>query len=80
MATSLNNLAELYRAQGHCADAEPLYRRALAIREKALGSEHPAIAQILENYAALLRDAGRSAEDAAIEVRGKTIRDRHPEK
>ena len=29
-ATSLNNLAELYRAQGKYAQAEPLYRRALA--------------------------------------------------
>ncbi len=36
-ATSLNNLAELYKAMGDYAKAEPLYRRALAIREKALG-------------------------------------------
>ena len=26
---------------GDYAKAEPLYRRALAIREKALGAEHP---------------------------------------
>ncbi len=32
-ATSLNNLAELYRAQGKYEQAEPLYQRALAIRE-----------------------------------------------
>ncbi len=32
LATSLNNLAELYRAQGKYAEAEPLYERALAIR------------------------------------------------
>ncbi len=37
MATDLNNLAELYRAQGKHTEAEPLYRRALAIVEKALG-------------------------------------------
>ena len=40
-ATSLNNLAELYQAQGRYAEAEPLYKRALAIREKALGPDHP---------------------------------------
>ena len=40
-ATSLNNLAVLYQAQGRYAEAEPLYQRALAIREKALGPEHP---------------------------------------
>ena len=41
---SLNNLAHLYRAQGRYADAEPLYKRALAIREKALGPDHPDVA------------------------------------
>ena len=41
VATSLNNLAVLYRAQGRYAEAEPLYQRALKIREKALGPEHP---------------------------------------
>ena len=38
---SLNNLAVLYRSQGAYAKAEPLYLRALAIREKALGPDHP---------------------------------------
>jgi len=31
VATSLNNLAELYREQGRYAQAEPLQKRALAI-------------------------------------------------
>ena len=31
----------LYESQGRYAEAEPLYKRALAIREKALGPEHP---------------------------------------
>jgi tetratricopeptide (TPR) repeat protein len=44
VAQSLNNLAELYRAQGRYTDAEPLLRRALAIWEKALGSDHPYLA------------------------------------
>ncbi len=55
MATSLNNLAALYQAQARYALAEPLSERSLAIREKALGPEHPDVAQSLENYAALLR-------------------------
>ncbi|MBM4111486.1 MAG: tetratricopeptide repeat protein, partial [Phycisphaerae bacterium] len=41
VATSLGNLAELYRAQGEYAKAEPLYKRDLAISEKALGPDHP---------------------------------------
>jgi tetratricopeptide (TPR) repeat protein len=39
MAASLNNRGALYQAQGHYAEAEPLYQRSLAIREKALGPE-----------------------------------------
>ena len=39
VATNLNNLAELYRVQGRYAEAEPLNRRSLAIREKAFGPE-----------------------------------------
>ncbi len=53
LATSLNNLAALYRAQGHYAKAEPLHKRSLAIREKALGSEHPEVATSLNNLALL---------------------------
>ena len=38
---SLNNLAALLRDTGRHAEAEPLFRQALAIDEKALGKEHP---------------------------------------
>ncbi len=56
MAASLNNLALLYEAQGRYGDAEPLYKRALAIREKALGPEHPDVAQSLHNLAKVYKD------------------------
>ena len=46
-ATNLNNLAELYRAQGRLDEAEPLLQRTLAIRERALGPDHPDTAQSL---------------------------------
>ncbi len=79
MAQSLNNLAELYRTQGQYAQAEPLHKRALAIREKALGPEHPQVAQSLENYAAVMRQTGRRAKAANMETRAKAIRARHAE-
>ncbi len=79
VATSLNNLAALYQAQGRYGDAEPLYKRSLAIREKALGAEHPDVAQSLENYAALLRKTGRDAAAAKLEARAKAIRAKHAE-
>ncbi len=76
-ATNLNNLALLYYNQGKYADAEPLYKRALAIVEKALGPEHPDVAKSLENYAALLRETGRTTEATEMEARTKAIRAKH---
>ncbi len=75
-ASSLNNLAELYRAQGHYAEAEPLYQRSLAIFEKTLGPEHPHVAAILENYAALFRHTARPDEAERMEARAEAIRAR----
>jgi tetratricopeptide (TPR) repeat protein len=57
VATSLNNLAELYRAQGTYERALPLYERALAIWEKALGPGHPSTKRVSANLAALQRKA-----------------------
>lgn len=41
--------------QGKYAEAEPLYERSQAIREKKLGPEHPSMAGLLNNRAALLK-------------------------
>ncbi len=49
-------------------------KRVLAITEKALGPQHPDVAESLEYYAALLRETGRSAEAADMEARAKAIR------
>jgi len=64
----------LYYKQGKYAEAEPLYKRSLAIDEKALGPNHPAVATDLENYAALLCKTKRVAEGKKLEARAKTIR------
>ena len=74
VATSLNNLALLYRTQGDYAKAEPLYKRSLAIREKALGPDHPDVATSLENLAGLYRATKRPAEAKKLEARAKHIR------
>ncbi len=63
--------------QGRYAEAEPLYQRSLAIREKALGPEHPHVAESLENYAALLRQTARANEAEKLEARAKAIRAKH---
>jgi tetratricopeptide (TPR) repeat protein len=62
VAISLNNLAWLLRDTNRLAEAEPLYRRALAINEKSFGPEHLNVATSLNNLAWLLRDTNRLAE------------------
>jgi len=84
VATSLNNLAELYRAQGRTAQAEPLYRRALVVYEKALGPEHPLVATALNNLAGLYRAQGRTAQAEplyrrALAVYEKALGPEHPD-
>ncbi|HEY6341789.1 MAG TPA: tetratricopeptide repeat protein [Bryobacteraceae bacterium] len=82
-ATSLNNLAELYRAQGGYAQAEPLYRRALAIWEKALGPDHPYTAISVNNLGALYYAQGRYEQaeplyQRALAIREKVLGPDHP--
>ena len=63
-ATTLNNLAELYKSQGKYDEAEPLYERALAICEKALGPDHPETAASLNNLATLREEQSKAASSA----------------
>ncbi|MFQ5830675.1 MAG: tetratricopeptide repeat protein, partial [Candidatus Methylomirabilia bacterium] len=77
LVTSLSSLAELYSLQGQYAQAEPLLKQALAIREQALGPEHPDVARSLEHYSALLRKMNRAAEATEMEARGDAIWVKH---
>ena len=74
MGTSLNNLAGLYVVQGKDAEAEPLYKRALAISEKALGKDHPDVATVLENMSELYEKIGKEDEAKYLAERAKRIR------
>ena len=58
-AASLNNLAGLLESRGRLDEAEPLYRRALAILESVLGPEHPNTVTVRGNLEALLRPIDR---------------------
>ena len=73
---SLNNLAALYDDQGRYADAEPLYKRSLAIREKALGPDHPDVATSLNNLAVLYDNQGRYADAEPLYKRSLAIREK----
>src|SRR5215831_2077948 len=76
LATSLNSLAVLYHVQGKYAEAEPLYKRALGIREKTLGPDHPDVASSLNSLAALYRAQGKYTEAEPLYQRALMIRER----
>jgi tetratricopeptide (TPR) repeat protein len=63
----------LHESQGQFAQAEPLYKRSLAIREKLLGSNHPAVAENLKNMAALYRKTGRIQEADEFDARATAM-------
>ena len=74
----------MYRSQGNYPSAEPLYKRSLAIREKALGVEHPSVATSLNNLALLYRSQGNypSAEPLykrSLAISEKALGVEHPD-
>lgn len=65
------------------ADAEPLFREALAIARRALPAEHPDVATCLNNLAGVLYLMGRTSEAEplfreALATRRKVLPARHP--
>ncbi len=63
----------MLEATNRLAEAEPLHRRALAIDERSLGPDHPAVATDLNNLAGLLQDTNRLADAEPLMRRGFQI-------
>jgi CHAT domain-containing protein/Tfp pilus assembly protein PilF len=83
-ATSLTNLALLYKAMGDYAKAGPLFRQALAIDKKALGEKHPGYATDLYNLAGLYRATGDYARAGPLyrqarDIRKQALGEKHPD-
>ncbi|MGC8645901.1 MAG: tetratricopeptide repeat protein, partial [Thermoplasmata archaeon] len=78
------NLAELYRKQGKYPEAETLYKEALEIRIRSLGSNHPDVANTKNNLALLYYNQGRYSEaetlyKEALEILIKSFGEIHPD-
>lgn len=83
LATTLNNIAAVHYVKGEYAAAEPLFRRALSIRERSLGRNHAEVATSLNNLAAVNRKQGdlRAAAPAlqrALGIREEALGPTHP--
>src|SRR5438105_129900 len=83
LARSLLNSADERRAQGKYAEAEPLYRQALAIAEEAFGSHHLEVSVFLNNLAVLYKYTGNFDEaqqlyQRALEITEAALGSTHP--
>ena len=61
IAPEMNNLAALYQRRGRYAEAEPLFKRALANAERR-GPGHPDVGRQLNNLATLYEKQDRHAD------------------
>ena len=66
----------LYQAQGRYVDAEPLYKRSLAIREKSLGPDRSEVAESLNNLAFLYNAQARFADAEPLFRRSLAIKEK----
>jgi len=76
VAAELTGLATFYQAQGRFAEAEPLFRRSLAVWDEVRGPAHAAAASSLVDYAAFLRAVRPRAEAAEMAARAAAVLDR----
>ncbi len=84
LASVLHVLALCLYDQGQYADAEPVYRKALELRQKVLGPEHPDTLSGLNNLAVCLEKKGKRADAEplyrqALELRQKVLGPEHPD-
>jgi tetratricopeptide (TPR) repeat protein len=80
----LNRVGSYLHGRAAYSQAASLFRDALAIREKALGPEHPETAASLNNLALLLGDLGefagaRPLYERALAIREKVLGPEHPD-
>ena len=83
-AVTLDNLADVYRAQRRDRDAEGLYRQALEVRSQILGPQHQRVAVGLDNLARFYADQGSYAAAEplywrALEISEANLGPDHPD-
>ncbi len=68
-------LGKLYRDKQDFFKAKSYFDKALQIREKRFGKEHPKVAETLEDYGKLLAASGRENEAQQMHERAQLIRE-----
>jgi CHAT domain-containing protein len=73
LANAIHELADAHAALGEYEEAEALFRRAIAIREKIGGPDGVDLAMSLNNLAGIIRDRARYPEKIALYERAAEI-------
>ena len=76
--SSIYSLATYYRDRKAYDKAVNQYQRALSIKEDSVGPTHPDVAVILQQYAQVLKEAGRSEEATPLLARAQFILQESP--
>ncbi|WP_224366359.1 serine/threonine-protein kinase [Hyalangium versicolor] len=76
MAASLNSLGSVFYSLGRYEEARQVHTRVLALREKALGPDHPDVATSLTNLGGVLYNLGRYEEARAMNERAVALREK----
>jgi CHAT domain-containing protein len=84
VAYTLHNLGFASEAQHRYGDAEAFYKRAVEIREQALGAHHPGVASTLTNLGNVLQaeskyDEAAAAYQRAFAIHQQTVGPSHPD-
>jgi len=84
LPATMNNLAAIYQVQGKYAFAESLYKRSLALYERAHGRQHQDVALNLHNLAVLYSAQRKFAEAEplfreALAIRESVLGADHPD-
>jgi tetratricopeptide (TPR) repeat protein len=83
-ARLLNVVGHYLYERANYAEAEPLLHRSLAICEQMLGTDHPDVAESLNNLVALYRLQGKYNQaipycERALSIRKQTLGENHPD-
>ena len=76
LEVSINRLGSIYRKLGRNAEAEPLYKRLITIREELWGRDSLEVARVLNNLAAAYKDQAKYSEAVPINKRSLAIREK----
>ena len=83
VATTRNNMGNVYASQGRYAEALEAYEYALRIRRAALGDDHPELGSTRNNIGAVYFSQGRYAKaleayEEALRIYSAVFREDHP--